>query len=70
MRAYVGTTGLMFGLLVIAHIARLTVQGPAALRSPVFVVASFVSIGMLVWSILVFRRLDRRPAADSPPAIR
>jgi hypothetical protein len=68
MRAYVVTTGLMFGLLVIAHIARLAVEGPGALRSPIFVIASLLSIGMLVWSILVFQSFDRRPAADSPTA--
>ena len=66
MRAYVVTTGLMFGLLVFAHVARLAVQGPRALHSPVFVVASLLSIGMLVWSFLVYRRLGRSPAAEPP----
>ena len=65
MRAYVVTTAVMFGLLVCAHIARLAVQGPRAFQSPVFVVASILSIGMLAWSILVYRRLRRGTPADA-----
>jgi len=68
MQAYVVTTGLMFALLVVAHIARLAVEGPAALHSPIFLLASFLSIGMLVWSVLVLVRLARRPATDASGA--
>ena len=64
MRAYVATSGVVFGLVVIAHIARLVVEGPRALHSPVFIVASFLAVGMLVWSVLVYLRLGHRTGAD------
>jgi hypothetical protein len=69
MRAYVVTTGGMFGLIVIAHIARVAAEGPDAFRSPIFDIASLLSIGMLVWSVLMFLRLGPGPGADSPPAV-
>ena len=67
MRAYAVTTGVVFGLIVIAHIARLVAEGPSAFRSPVFVISSLLSIGMVVWSVLVLRRLGRSSGAKPPP---
>jgi hypothetical protein len=69
MRTYVVTTGLMFALLVVAHAARLAAEGPAAFHSPVFVIASLLSIGMLAWSVLVFLGLGRRPGVDRTPGV-
>ena len=65
MRAYVATSGIMFGLLVIAPVARLAVEGPRAFHSPIFLLASVLSIGMLVWSVLVFLRLGDSGGASS-----
>jgi hypothetical protein len=62
MRAYVATTGAMFALIVVAHIARLAVEGRHAFHSPVFIVASLLSVGILVWSVLIYLRLDRGDA--------
>ncbi len=67
MKAYVATTGILFALSVLAHVARLAAEGPAAFHSLIFIVASLASIGMLFWSALVFLRLDL--GADLPTGI-
>lgn len=69
MRAYVVATGVLFGLIVIAHIARLVAEGTDAFRSPVFVVASLLAIGMVAWSVLVLLRLRRKSGGNSLPDV-
>jgi len=60
MRAYVITTGAVFALLVVAHAARLVLEGPRLLSEPDFILATLIPAGMSVWAW----RLVRRPAAD------
>ncbi len=60
MRAYAATSGLIFCLIVVAHIARIAAEGLGALKSPVFVIASCVSLAMLARSIVVFGRSGGR----------
>jgi hypothetical protein len=60
MRAYVGTTGAMFVLLVAAHVARLIAEGSGPLRDPVFVVTTLASVAMVVWAVIVWKRLAVR----------
>lgn len=60
MRAYVITTGAVFALLVVAHAARLALEGPRLLSEPDFILATLIPAGMCVWAW----RLVRRPATD------
>jgi len=46
MRAYVATNGVMFGLIVAAHIARLGAEGFGPVREPMFLLSSLLSAGM------------------------
>ena len=62
MRAYVATSGLMFFLIVVAHIARIAADGLDVLKGPTFVLASCISLAMLAWSIVAFRRTGGRGA--------
>jgi hypothetical protein len=57
VRAYVATTGLVFLLLILAHAARLIVEGTEPLKEPVFVATTIVSAVLVMWAVLVWNRL-------------
>jgi len=57
MKAYIGVTGAVFGLLALAHIARLFAEGAHLLTEPFFLVTTVVSIGACVWAIALLRKL-------------
>ena len=59
MKAYVVTTGLVFVLIVAAHIARIVAEGPRLLKEPTFVLTSTLSIGLATWAWRLFRQLPR-----------
>jgi len=50
MRAYTGVTGIVFGLLVVAHIARVAIEGLQVLRDAFFVGSSLVALALSAWS--------------------
>lgn len=57
MRAYVITTGIVFGLLVIAHLLRGIAEGPHVVRDPFFMLSSLIAMGLCGWACrLVMRR--------------
>lgn len=58
MRAYVLTSGTMFGLLVLAHVLRLLAEGPRVVRDPWYVLATVVAAALCLWAF----RLLRLPA--------
>jgi hypothetical protein len=58
MRTYVITTGLVFGLVVLAHLARAAAEGVHLVMDPFFALATVVSAGLSLWAW----RLARRPA--------
>ena len=59
MRAYVLTTGAIFGLLVLAHLWRVIEEGSRPARDPWFVVFTLVAAAMCSWAMLVLRRTPR-----------
>ena len=62
MKAYIAVTGAVFGLLALAHIARLFAEGAHLLTEPFFLVTTGVSIGACVWAIALLR--NRHDAHD------
>ena len=60
MKAYVLTTGIVFGLLTLAHLARLAAEGMSLLRSPVFVLTTLAAAGLCVWAIVLLRKAPPR----------
>lgn len=55
MRAYVMTTGVIFGLLVIAHIWRMVVEGHLA-KQPEYIVITLIAALLSLWAFrLVWR---------------
>jgi hypothetical protein len=50
MRAYVLTTGVVFGLIVIAHAARIVAEGIQVAGNPFFVITTALAAGLVAWA--------------------
>ena len=50
MRAYVITSGTVFGLVLVAHVARVVDEGLQVASDPLFVVSSMVALGLVLWA--------------------
>jgi hypothetical protein len=58
MKAYVITTGAVFGLLTLAHIARVFAEGPHLATDPFFVVITIAAAALCFWAWRVLRLLS------------
>lgn len=54
MRAYVITSGAIFGLITIAHIVRIVLER-RLVPDPVFILFTFLSAGLTIWAWRVLR---------------
>ncbi|HKB66595.1 MAG TPA: hypothetical protein VKC61_12135 [Pyrinomonadaceae bacterium] len=59
MKAYIITTGIIFGLITVAHIMRFVMEGSRLATEPVFILLTLLSAALCVWALLVLRRLSR-----------
>jgi len=59
MKAYLVTTGLVFALIIGAHIARLFAEGVQLAKEPVFVLTTILSVAMAAWAWRLLLRLPR-----------
>ena len=59
MKAYIITTGVIFGLITVAHIMRFVMEGSRLATEPVFILLTLLSAAMCVWAWQVLRRLGR-----------
>jgi hypothetical protein len=59
MKAYVTTTGLVFGLLFVLHIWRVMVEGTQLARDPFWVLITVAAAALSIWACLVLRRASR-----------
>jgi hypothetical protein len=57
MKAYVITSGAVFGLLTIAHIVRAIFEGVHVVANPIFVIITLISAGLCIWAVTTLRRL-------------
>jgi hypothetical protein len=60
MKAYVVTTGSVFGLIVVAHVWRAVEEGSHLLTDPAYLLLTAFSAGLCFWAWRVFRDA-RRP---------
>jgi hypothetical protein len=58
VKAYVVTTGSIFGLIVVAHIWRILEEG-SHLMDPAYIALTALSAALCVWSCRVVRLLPR-----------
>jgi len=59
MKAYLVTTGVVFGLITLAHIVRMVMEGPHLLKEPLYIVLTLVAAGLSVWAWRLFRVASR-----------
>jgi hypothetical protein len=59
MKAYVITTGTVFGLLTLAHIWRGLVE-PHLAKEPVFISITLIALALCLWAWCLLRRSSRR----------
>jgi hypothetical protein len=62
MRAYLATTGILFAVLVAAHLWRMALE-PSLTRDPWYLILSVVAAGLSIWAFSLLRRVPR-PAHD------
>ena len=56
MKAYLITTGTIFGLIVVVHIWRIVVEGPALAKDPIFIMLTVAAAALSLWSLRLLRR--------------
>ena len=56
MKTYVAITGVLFGLLTVAHIVRMFVEGIRKASDPVFLIFTVLSAALCVWALQLLRR--------------
>lgn len=56
MRLYVIVTGIIFALVVIAHVARMITEDASLASDPIYLLITACAAGLSVWSGLVLRR--------------
>ncbi|MBA3515920.1 MAG: hypothetical protein H0T77_16280 [Pyrinomonadaceae bacterium] len=59
MKAYVMTTGAVFGLLVVAHIWRVIEEGPALAKDPLYIVITIAAAALCLWAWRLFWLMSR-----------
>lgn len=58
MKAYVITTGVIFALITIAHLARMAVES-RVLTEPLYLLLTILSAALAVWAVVLLRRPSR-----------
>jgi len=65
MKAYVMTTGAVFGLLTLAHIWRVIEEGPNLAKDPWYVLITVATAALCLWAVRLLWRArgdrDRYP---------
>jgi hypothetical protein len=59
MKAYVITTGVVFGILTILHLLRIVMENPHLATNPVYILITVVSASLSIWAWYVLRRSKR-----------
>jgi hypothetical protein len=59
MKAYLVTTGTVFGLITIAHISRIVAENPHLALEPWYILLTLVAAGLCVWSVFLLWRSRR-----------
>jgi hypothetical protein len=56
VRSYLLVTGILFALLVVAHIARMIVESAALATDPGYLAITLVAALLSVWGLSLYRR--------------
>jgi hypothetical protein len=56
MKAYVATTGTIFGLITLAHFWRMAAESRDLAGDPIFIILTVLSAFLCVWAVLLLKR--------------
>jgi hypothetical protein len=59
MKAYVVTTGSIFGLIVLAHVWRVIAEGAHLASDPVYIALTVAAAALALWAYRVLRLIPR-----------
>jgi hypothetical protein len=59
LKAYLATTGTVFGLIFVAHIWRAVAEGPAMVKNPVFILLTVAAAALSVWAWRLLAAMPR-----------
>jgi hypothetical protein len=59
MKAYIITTGAVFGLITLAHLLRFVMEGTHLVKEPVYILLTVLAAALCVWACLLLRRFAR-----------
>jgi hypothetical protein len=59
MRAYVFVSGVLFGLLVVAHVWRMFAEEPALARDPWYLSITLAAAALCLWAWRAYRENSR-----------
>ena len=55
MKAYITTTGVIFGLITLAHLMRIVAEGAHVGRDPGFLLLTVLAAGLCGWAFRLLR---------------
>ena len=59
MKAYIMTTGSVFGLIVLAHVWRVVEEGPQLATDPFYILLTAAAAALCVWAWRLLRLAPR-----------
>jgi hypothetical protein len=59
MKAYLVTTGTVFGLITLAHVLRIMVEGLHLAREPLYIALTLAAAGLSIWAWRLLWRSTR-----------
>jgi hypothetical protein len=59
MKAYLITTGIIFGLITVAHVWRAIDEGVQRAKDPLFIILTLLAISLSVWAWRLLWKLSR-----------
>ena len=59
MKTYVMTTGILFGLVTLAHAWRVLVEGPGLATDPWYILLTVAAAGLCLWAWRLIRLSTR-----------
>lgn len=65
MKAYLVTTGTIFGLIVVAHVVRIVAENPSLATDPWFLALTVAAGGLSGWAGVLLRRASRTGGGSS-----
>jgi hypothetical protein len=59
MKAFLWATGIVFGLITVAHVWRVVAESRALAKDPWFLLTSVVAAGLSLWAFRLLRMSSR-----------